>query len=412
MRENNPVNANEPGRGRAVLKLIFLCIVVFVSAVGGYAWWLTRPVKGVVIAATHDGRGLLIASGRVCVLPRDEIFELPLYLRMPARLHSFPQSWSLISKPGASAAALDIELDMEHAADVPPVTLSGGALAAADLKDTVSIYDRSGRRIANHRTQGYTVRALAASPDGKRLAWSVSGRNRTRLEFRLFTADAALKKVREVSVDELYPVLGPGAMDMGPDGAVYFSGFEAEDHTRRTTYAVAPGSTTPAPVAGHRDWGAAFALSPDGKTAAMPGGRGLSLTHTGTGAVTHIWPGAPAEGTRPAWRRDGRRVAFMLRPRAQVQNGKPGRAPDTREPRVIIADARSRKVVMRSKAVSEFSCGRCEPIWSPGGGHVFFNGLVFEKRRGGMFTWRRTVLAMDANSGRLFFPDDLAALWK
>jgi hypothetical protein len=230
--------------------------------------------------------------------------------------------------------------------------------------------------------------------------------------FRLYTADASLRQVAAANTDALFPMLGPGTLGCGADGTVYFTGRDPRNHARRVTYGLAPGLTRAMPVTMESDWGALFAVSPDGAAAAAAGARGVTITRTATGKTVAIKSVPPAERAKPAWAPDGANIALLHQP-ARLQRTTNGIQNNTGTPvRVLIVDAKKNKVIARSGAVVDFSCGPCEPVWSPDGGRVFINGMRTGKRAAGMLVSRHAVLCFDIKTRKLIYPENPARLWK
>lgn len=433
-----PVDVPKQNRLSRILILTIAVVAFFVLAVGGYSWWVTRPVSCTLVTpVSAHGATLLTASATRPMLPENEMAFMPALLRMASRMHRYTTEWERQNSGGKPAAKINLNLKFEDTASVWPVALGKDRLLAAVLPDTVAIFDLSGGRLNQYAVKGHTVRSVAASPDGRWTAWAVSlpvavkapqgslnrdpydltmappSPDRQTGTFRLFIADQNLARIREISIVDTYPALGPGSMTWDASPALYYTGYDAADHTWRTTYRVDPRSGSVQPVAAKRDWGAVFALSPGGKTAAAVGDRGLTLTDTATGDQNHLWPGAPSERVLPEWDSAGRRVAFLLKPigGAAASIDRTHRITQ-KDMRVVIADTSSFSFPSMSEPVMNFTCGVCRPYWSPDGKRVFINGTVFDERTRGLFVARRVVLCYDTASGAVSYPTDFQGLWK
>ena len=88
--ENMAVDAPKQNRLPRILILAVTVALLFVLAVGGYAWWITRPLSGTLaVPVARRGGTLLTAQARHPVLPENEMAFMPGILRIVSRMHRF-----------------------------------------------------------------------------------------------------------------------------------------------------------------------------------------------------------------------------------------------------------------------------------------------------------------------------------
>jgi hypothetical protein len=424
-------------RFRPVLRLAAGVAFLFLLIIAGYSWWITRPVAGAVVAALPIGDGMLLAGhARLSMMPPGEMAFLPSPIRLAARAHRYTSDWRLLSAGEKSGPGIKLAVSFGDVSTLPPVSAGGHGILAAALPDRIVLLGADGAKQNEYVVKQTTMRSIAASADGRWAAFACSrpallktqgrqpgmdpyerqsapAQTGAQTAYRLFVSDGKLNNVKEIDISGLYPSLGPGALAWNDTPELLFTGYVKDNHDLLTTYRVDPqsGSITPAP--GQTDWGPVFALSPDGKTAAAVGSRGLTLTNTQTGAQDHIPAISPPERVLPAWRPDGKRVAFAFLPRsagAPTQDKAP--QPNALGLKIIVMDAALRNITAQSQPVKDFTCGLCTPYWSPDGERIFINGTTFQERRAGFYIPRHVVLCFDIKSQSVSFPSDFAPLWK
>lgn len=424
-------------RFRPVLRLAAGVAFLFLVIVAGYSWWITRPVSSTVVTALPIGNGMLLeGQARMSILPSEEMRILPSPIRLAARAHRTRTDWRLLSAGEKSGPGIKLDVSFTDVSTLPPVSAGGHGILAAALPDRIVLLGADGAKQNEYVVKQTTVRSLAASADGRWAAFACSrpallktqGRQPgmdpyerqsapmqagPQTAYRLFISDGKLNNIKEIDLSGLYPALGPGALAWNHTPELLFTGYVQDNHDLLTTYRVDPQSGSITPVPGQANWGQVFALSPDGNTAAAVGSRGLTLTNTRTGAQDHIPSVSPPEQVLPAWRPDGKRVAFAFLPRSAGpadQNKAP--QPDALGLKIIVMDPAAHKITAQSNPVKDFTCGLCTPYWSPDGKRVFINGTTFQQRRAGFYIPRHVVLCFTIDSQSVSFPSDFAPLWK
>jgi len=393
---------------------------VFVLIAGGWLWWLGRPVHG-VFAADAGGGGLLVAGGRLLPGREQDVSRFPAALSFFTRMHFAGEKSEVVSVRGIVPSKLKIDID--EALEVAPVAVEGGGMIVARPSggELARMQLSDGESERSWALEGARIRALAASRDGRRVAWSVSAENRVsnfsghkarRYPFKLFIADAGLSNVIEIPISEYYPYLIPGSLEWGADGALYFSGFDPADHRQRLTFRADPSSGEV--IAAGRDRGILSALSPDGAVAAAVGGGGLRLMEcvSGEERVFVLDESFLLRATKPAWSPEAKLVAFVADKRPKTKKGV---SPKDAMPKLAVVDAATGDVKAESIPLQGFTCGDCKPVWAPDGGAVFVNGWRFAPRSAGMFVRSRMTVVVDMKSRRTFLPRNAAQaakFWK